>query len=159
MGNRSGGKMRVRQSPRVSAAGLSTVLCRPDAILTFPPSGVCEDIAMKLNVTLCVFLLSLITSLFGQDHAPTVEQCRADQRLWAAQLDGSPETVSSLTYYQLNDRMAEMADCVAIDDVRAVLYSETGARFNMRQMVRLRDFVKRHELYDQFIAEDAAGKR
>jgi hypothetical protein len=35
----------------------------------------------------------------------------------------------------------------------------TSGRFNAQQMIRLRDFVKRHELYQQFIAEDAAGKR
>jgi hypothetical protein len=114
---------------------------------------------MKLNLTLCVLLLSLIPSLFSQDHAPTVEQCRADQRLWAAQLDGNPEIVRSLAYYQLNDRMGEMADCVAVDRDREIVYADTAGRFNNRQMVRLLDFVKRHELHDQFIAEDAAGKR
>lgn len=115
---------------------------------------------MKLNVTLCVFLLSL-TPLFGQDHAPTVEQCRADQRLWLSQSD-NPELINGLSYYQLNDRMGEMSECVAVDrdDLsRVLLYSETASRFNLKQMVRLRNFVKRHELYGQFIAEDAAGKR
>ena len=114
---------------------------------------------MKLNVTLCVLLLSLIPSLFGQDHAPTVEQCRADQRLWITQLIENPEIVKSLTYDQLNDRMLEMANCDAVDRDREIVYVETAARFNMKQMVRLLDFVKRHELLDQFRAEDAAGKR
>ena len=119
----------------------------------------CEDTAMKLNVTLCVLLLSLIPSLFGQDHAPTVEQSRADQRLWITQLIENPEIVKSLTYDQLNDRMLEMANCDAVDRDREIVYVETAARFNMKQMVRLLDFVKRHELLDQFRAEDAAGKR
>jgi hypothetical protein len=55
--------------------------------------------------------------------------------------------------------MGEMADCVAVDRDRAIVYAETAGRFNTKQMVRLLDFVKRHELHDQFIAEDAAGKR
>lgn len=116
---------------------------------------------MKLNFTLCMFLLSLATSLLAQDHAPTVEQCRADQRLWLSQFD-NPELVNGLSYYQLSDRMGEMSECIAVDrddQSRVLLYSETASRFNIKQMVRLRDFVKRHGLYDQFIAEDADGKR
>lgn len=113
---------------------------------------------MKISASLCCTMLLLVPA-FGQDHAPTVEQCRADQRLWNRQLTDGTEIIKSLTYYQLNDRMGEMADCVAVDDERAAIYAMTSGRFNAQQMIRLRDFVKRHELYQQFIAEDAAGKR
>ena len=114
---------------------------------------------MKLNVTLCIFLLSLATSLFAQDHAPTVEQCRADERLWSTQLTENPEIIKSLRHDQLNDRTLEMANCAAVDRDRQSVYAETAARFNMKLMVRLLDFIKRHKLLDQFMAEDAAGQR
>jgi hypothetical protein len=105
-----------------------------------------------------MFLLSL-TSLFGQDHAPTVEQCRADERLWSTQLIENPGIIKSLRHDQLNDRMLEMANCAAVDRDRESVYAETAARFNMKLMVRLFDFIKRHKLLDQFMAEDAAGQR
>lgn len=108
---------------------------------------------------LSLFLLVPLTFLFGQDHAPTVEQCRADQRAWSADFKGNQQIIDRLTYYQLSDRMSEMADCVAVDPDRDIAYGQTANRFFMKQMVRLRDFVKRQGLYDQFIAEDAAGKR
>ena len=112
---------------------------------------------MKPTITLCALLLS-ITPLCAQDHAPTVEQCRADQRLWLVQSDDK-EHVKGLSFAQINDRMIEMANCVAVDRDRAIMYSETGGRFANQETIRLLDFIRRHDLADQFWAEDAAGKR
>lgn len=112
-----------------------------------------------MKTTICVFLLSLVTSVFGQDHAPTVEQCRADQHLWSDQLQNDRDEISKLSFRQITGRSEEMADCISVDRERAMHYSIAVAGFSEHLMSRMYNFIKRHELLDQFKAEDAAGKR
>lgn len=53
----------------------------------------------------------------------------------------------------------EMDKCKAVDPNDYWRYYNTFAEANATQQARLDDFVIRHHLWDQFIAEDAAGKR
>jgi len=116
---------------------------------------------MKLSLTLCLLLLSLVTSLCGQDHAPTVEQCRADQRLWSSVHDTQDykDAMSRLSVQTLKLRSDEMSDCFAVDSVNAHDYFEVVAACGMEMGRRYRHFIDRHHLMAQFLSEDAAGKR
>lgn len=117
---------------------------------------------MKLNVTLCLFLLSLITSLFGQDHAPTVEQCHADQRLWSSVMQDEhtfENAVSKLSVQTLKQRSDEMRDCFAVDSENGHSYFVLVAAYATELSGRYKNFIDRHNLMAQFLAEDAAGKR
>ncbi len=118
---------------------------------------------MKLKFTLCAFLLSLITPLFGQDHAPTVEQCRADQRLWSSVHDTQDykDAMSRLSAQTLKQRSDEMSDCFAVDSENSHDYFAVVAACGMEMEMgrRYRHFIDRHHLMAQFLAEDAAGKR
>ena len=67
-------------------------------------------------------------------YAPTVEQCRADQRLWLSKL----EQPNSIGIPNVDD---------ALGEIFAVMVR------------RLVGFLERHNLMDQFLGEDAQGKR
>jgi hypothetical protein len=104
-------------------------------------------------------LLLLLGSLPAQEvkHAPTVEQCRADQRLWLDKLEGSADPLP--TFVTLNRWSLEMADCGSVDPANDTRYYNVRAEITAIQVTRFLDFLARHELFDKFIEEDNAGKR
>jgi hypothetical protein len=114
---------------------------------------------MKIGVRVCAVLLLLVASSLSQNHAPTAEQCRADQRLWQSQVDDMPEEISKVLFQTLTDRGHEMADCIVVDGSYWESYSHTAVALHIQQSRRLMHFLERHKLLKQFVAEDAAGKR
>jgi hypothetical protein len=56
-------------------------------------------------------------------HAPTVEQCRADQRLWLSKLEGPDGT--NVTFRELRGWILEMFDCERVDPEFRVRYYNT----------------------------------
>ena len=102
-------------------------------------------------------LFVLIASGAGQiEHAPTVAQCQADQRLWYSQIQHGD---SSLKYEVLRDRVDEMITCNDVDPPHTTDYYNT-ASLNMAAIAtRMGHFIQRHQLWDKFLEEDAAGKR
>jgi len=89
-------------------------------------------------------------------HAPTGAQCQADRRLWIAEVSNS---ASDLDYHTLTARELVMGDCISVDPDNNPLYMSLGYQLIALQDIRLRHFVERHGLYDQFIKEDKEGKR
>ena len=101
--------------------------------------------------------LVLECSLVGQvEHAPTVAQCQADQRLWSPQIE---DKASTLTFDVLKNRGSEMIACYDVDPTNAKDYYTTASSATAVMAARLRKFIQRHQQWDQFIAEDAAGTR
>jgi hypothetical protein len=120
------------------------------------------DIAVKIAFALCAFLLSLVISSQSQDHAPTVEQCRADQRLWLSVMHDEhafKDAVSQLSVETLKERSREMRDCFAVDSENARDYFDLVTGYGTELSGRYKNFIERHHLMTQFLAEDAAGKR
>lgn len=113
---------------------------------------------MKTTAALAVAVLFLIAVSSAQDHAPTVEQCRADKNLWWDQFD-TREAVSKLSAKKINKRSDEMRDCAVVDEENQHSYLQLAGMFQMEYELRLLDFVTRHHLMAQFVAEDADGKR
>jgi len=106
-----------------------------------------------------VLLLLLISLLPSQEvkHAPTVEQCRADQRLWQDKLQTSDH--STLPDYMTLDKwFSEMAECRTLDPENVRQYYHTLGDLGFDQASRLEHFVDRHGLFDKFLEEDKAGK-
>jgi hypothetical protein len=117
---------------------------------------------LHLSIGLCL-LLGLIAnapSAWSQEvkHAPTVEQCRADQQLWLDKVENN-SIVELVSYTELDDWALEMADCRSVDPARHAEYDNTESEITFRQDIRLEHFLRRHNLWGQFIAEDAQGKR
>jgi hypothetical protein len=121
--------------------------------------------------TLAVILFAL--PAFSQDHAPTTEQCKADQAVWGSPYaetqyneaetrhiqDGTPNRtdIALLTIPQLKKRMHEMYQCMEV--VATEPYSQTGDFYHSVIADRYFSYVRRHGLEDQLMREDAAGKR
>src|SRR5215831_1922665 len=107
-------------------------------------------------------LLAVISfqSVHSQEvqHAPTVEQCRADQRLWFSRLEDEG-SVKDVGYKELRSWGIEMGDCERVDPDFYIRYSNTGAEIAYAILMRLEHFLYRHNLRYQFYAEDAQGKR
>lgn len=111
---------------------------------------------MKVKFLLFVSLLS--TSVTAQvEHAPTVEQCQADQRLWISKIEGPAGERPN--WDTLADWEKESDDCQKVDPTNRFKYYNLGAEIDAERMLRLLHFVNRHNLYEQFIAEDEAKKR
>jgi hypothetical protein len=90
-------------------------------------------------------------------HAPTVEQCRADEKLWMSKR-GDDAAVVDITYGELDGWIAKMYECQTVDPGNRVQYYNMQSELAVRQVMRLEKFIRRHNLWDQFLAEDAQGK-
>ena len=116
-------------------------------------------------LALALIVVSLTTSLTTAqvEHAPTVAQCQADQRLWFAQVQGDAETIGGgdtlpANYTTLSQWRREMYDCGADAENRRK-YTDTDRELAVIMKMRLADFIRRQQLWDKFLEEDAAGQR
>lgn len=116
---------------------------------------------MKLVAVMALLLVSMV----GQrvEHAPTVEQCRADQALWYDQLEQpSPDwghslpDISARSLYAMADQMTK---CVAVDAEQIHKYNHTTQLISLVIGFRRADFMIRHNLEAKFFEEDNAGAR
>ena len=119
---------------------------------------------------LMVVVLVSFNSLWSQEvkHTLTVEQCRADQKLWFSKIsdDAKAEEAEglrvpvahSISFQQLTFSTLEMHDCARIDPELKKEYYQTSGDAAIMGDNRLVHFLHRHNLYQQFLAEDAQGK-
>ena len=116
----------------------------------------------RIMMLFAVFLV-FVTAISSQElkHAPTTEQCRADQRLWLSKLEqvNPPDPVARVGYAELMAWEREMLDCRHVDPERRDLYHNTAAEIDAERADRLATFLFRHGLMDQFYAEEAQGKQ
>src|SRR5215469_3588790 len=120
---------------------------------------------------LSLLLLIPLQLIHSQDvhHMPTVQQCRADQKAWISKLNDDAKTeeaeglqapvAHSISFQQLNFWSLEMHDCARIDPESGDLYFKTSDTALVTANNRLVNFLYRHNLLNQFLAEDAQGKR
>lgn len=120
-------------------------------------------------------LLLFAPVLRTQEHAPTVEACRADNALWhSAQEeadylnqemkhidDGSTNKnpVAKLPLKEIYLRMGELNKCFSVDERNSSRYFDTHRFYETVVTNRYFSFIVRHHLRSQFEAEDAAGAR
>ena len=109
---------------------------------------------------LMLFLLLTISAM-AQDiqHAPTIDQCRADTRLWLSQSSTQKDAFNDLTPAQIGARIHEMFDCVPVDSHNSAAYENLRTRFAEAMMFRYASFILRRGLQQQFLDEDAKGAR
>jgi hypothetical protein len=129
---------------------------------------------LRLSAGLCLLLglVGTAPAVEAQEvqHAPTVEQCRADQKIWlnkvkklwqAEQKSDAASIIlqESISLKDLTDWGLEMIDCQGQDPQFFDLYYKTSAEITFAETRRIKKFLERHDLYKQFEAEDAQGKR
>lgn len=107
------------------------------------------------------------------EHAPTPEQCRADADAWGiptpalfvnTEQQFNPFTNASardasLTAKVLNARTAELSQCIRTDRPNFMRYAEADRAYAIAQLIRMGNYMKRHDLISQFLAEDEQGQR
>jgi hypothetical protein len=121
---------------------------------------------MKINWKLTAGVVGLLLLASGGrtqevEHAPTVEQCRADQALWLSKLESTPprQGTADVDLKTLHLWFSEMNDCMAVDPANQFKYYNTEAEATGERSSREMSFIGRHGLYQQFLDEDEAGKR
>jgi hypothetical protein len=130
---------------------------------------------MKRAIAILATLLFSTATARVQEHAPTVEVCRADVAVWAntnAETDyynaerewttnGVPNRtdIEKLPIIEVKARAREMFVCQDVDPTRKESYLDAGRFYHNVQADRWYEFLLRHNLLDQFEQEDAAGKR
>jgi hypothetical protein len=120
---------------------------------------------MRALITTAIIALAFMTPAFAQGHAPTVEQCQADSRVWMNMVTNHIPGTNPFSAWSYNDALnayAEMHQCFEVveDNLNAKLpYSALQYVLLSSLAERLTDFVNRHKYSDAFLAEDAAGQR
>ncbi len=114
---------------------------------------------------ICVVLLAALFSFSGtrsaQDvmHAPAVEQCRADMKLWSAEI-GTPSpdqhTIDSKPAETREMWGDEMSKCAVIDHDAEYNdgYDQLSDMANLVVTERMWNSLARHGLYQKIPAED-----
>jgi hypothetical protein len=107
------------------------------------------------------------------EHAPTPEQCRADADAWGiptpalfvnTEQQFNPFTsgvagARGLTANVLNARTRELSQCMRTDRPNSTRYAEANRAYAIAQLIRMENYMKRHDLISQFLAEDEQGQR
>jgi hypothetical protein len=82
-----------------------------------------------LTITICLLWTA---AAFSQDHAPTPEQCQADEKWWGSQeLMATDATAYSPSVAQLSTgdllkRAKELMACITVDTPNAAKYDSTA---------------------------------
>jgi hypothetical protein len=81
------------------------------------------------------------------EPAPTVAQCRADQRLWFSELE-TPDNldVAKVSFNELEGWRLEMGDCFKVDPDLRARYDNTISEIYHTMFSRAEDFLARHNL-------------
>jgi len=110
---------------------------------------------MGIPLIVSVFVLVAV----GQDvqHAPTVAQCQADQRLWSSELEDDAQPKPEVDVLRKWTRA--MQDCEKVDTEHKFSYYNTIGEIDSELLLRMVHFLSRHSLMADFKAEDASGKR
>jgi len=127
---------------------------------------------MKARFLLPLLFLFVIPTTGQVEHAPpTPEQCKADADAWgiptpnvfAANEDQFSNLANAMmrdrnvTAKMLDARNTELGQCV--DGLPSGRYAQAHRAYTIAELARMANFMRRHNLMQQFYDEDAQGKR
>jgi len=90
--------------------------------------------------------------------APNAAQCQSDAAIWLPTLQAQGGTIA-ITYETLGGWVDEMMQCRDIDPANREKYFNVASGAVAERANRETNYLVRHGLYKQFLAEDVAGKR
>lgn len=112
-----------------------------------------------------LLLLSLLLApSMLQEHAPTVDTCRADSSVWNRDLP----LYKGLSETELMKRAGEMSNCQTVDPAREgdtssllryIGYQRLEVFYRGQSEFRAVNFITRHGLWKQFEKEDEPNSR
>jgi hypothetical protein len=114
---------------------------------------------------ICVVIVAVL--LFGSSmhgiaqqatNGPTAAQCQSDAAMWLPTLEAQGGTIA-MTYETLGGWVDEMMQCRDVDPANREKYFHVVAGAVVERANRETNYLVRHGLYKQFLAEDAAGTR
>ena len=127
------------------------------------------------TLALAICYLALARGACSQEPIPTVEVCRADYATWHDTTEmknyyvqetqhisnGTTNTnpIVRLSVRQISRQLIEMSMCISVDVPNKDNYYEMQRFFDDVLTDRYRSFLARHNLWQQFTLEDAAGER
>jgi hypothetical protein len=88
------------------------------------------------------------------EHAPTVAQCQAEQRLWRAEIEESVQDHSAHL-----PGIHGIRECEKVDPENRLRYHNIESELTVEEKMRMEDFLHHHQLWDKFITADADGER
>jgi hypothetical protein len=91
-------------------------------------------------------------------NALTAAQCQSDAAVWLPTLEAQGGTIA-ITYETLGGWADEMMQCQSVDPANREKYFNVAAGAVAERANRETNYLVRHGLYKQFLAEDVAGKR
>ena len=120
----------------------------------------------KICVVILAVLLLFPTILFpttrgtAQQAAtgPNAAQCQSDAAIWLPTLETQGGTIA-ITYETLGTWVNEMMQCQTVDPPNREKYFKVASGAVAERANRETNYLVRHGLYSQFLAEDVAGKR
>jgi hypothetical protein len=122
------------------------------------PSG---GIVIKICVVILAVSLFFLTMRGTAQQAPTslnAAQCQSDAAIWLPTLQAQGGTIS-ITYETLGSWVDEMMQCRDVDLANREKYFNVASGAVAERANRETNYLVRHGLYKQFLAEDVAGKR
>ena len=91
-------------------------------------------------------------------NAPSAAQCQSDAAIWLPTLQAQGGTIA-ITYETLGSWVDEMMQCRNVDPANREKYFDVASGAVAERANRETNYLVRHGLYKQFLAEDVAGKR
>ena len=88
----------------------------------------------------------------------TTAQCQSNAAMWLPTLEAQGGTIA-MTYETLGSWVDEMMQCRDVDSANREKYFHVVAGAVAERANRETNYLVRHGLYKQFLAEDAAGTR
>jgi len=114
---------------------------------------------------ICVMIFAVLL-LFPTTHgtaqqatsSPNAAQCQSDAAIWLPTLEAQGGTIA-IPYETLGSWVDEMMQCRDVDPANREKYFNVASGVVAERANRETNYLVRHGLYKQFLAEDVAGKR
>ena len=115
---------------------------------------------MTKAIATIALLAHMVSPCLAQEmnHAPTVSQCRAEQRLWLSKLEQYPPDVAEVSYGDLQYWTLDMVVCANLDAGHEVFYLNTYSMADHERIKRLEGFLHQRTLFYEFLKQDAQDK-
>lgn len=118
-------------------------------------------IVFLVLVGACIRKTEPLSAHAAYPQTPNVEKCRADANAWIADASSTVVANGPVSYLDLLDRSVEMSQCAVKypEEPQVKEYSILVDAYKSAAIARLSSFVKRKNLYSEFVKEDSAGQR